>query len=357
MVDNKLIKDRPKELYKIEFYTKLPDQGFHFGYGSLPGYLNMDLLTFQGIQPKPISFIEEINQHGFEIQPTKSEVEYYQKKNTQFQIINVVVNVHTFKRQADDSIIAYPYAISLIAGQKRGKPQTCSIDLLNALNLQDIANLEAMYTDLSPFKPAYEGFYSMYNMFAGAEFEYHTDTIGFVVDSYFLPLDINFETEEIPMAGPTLEPKINEKFRKYRIKRYYKPFTDINPRRIWGCDSPIELFLIQALAQKDYFPKIQTLIFKNGSVFENFYHMIENKVFIKGDELITEVDLYFPEKKLAVFCDSRQHHRGKKNAFKDNNIDVQLKELGIKTLRLTGKEIVEEIDNSVAKIMNELYHS
>jgi len=65
------------------------------------------------------------------------------------------------------------------------------------------------------------------------------------------------------MAGPQdLHQFIIEKFNKYRIKRYYKPFTDVKPRKIWGCDSPIELFLIQALAKNILYPVIQTSIFK-----------------------------------------------------------------------------------------------
>jgi hypothetical protein len=147
---------------------------------------------------------------------------------------------------------------------------------------------------------------------------------------------------------------IIEKYNKYRIKRYYKAFSDVKPRKIWGCDSPIELFLIQALAEKNLFPIIQTLIFKNGYIFDNFFEMIKNNIFIKGDELITEVDLYFPDAKLAIFCDSTRFHRGTKNQDKDSIIDLELSRLEIKSLRLSGKEIIENLSKCVEIIIEKL---
>ncbi|MBL0054582.1 MAG: hypothetical protein IPP31_00030 [Chitinophagaceae bacterium] len=117
---------------------------------------------------------------------------------------------------------------------------------------------------------------------------------------------------------------------------------------------PNRTLLIQALAQRNIFPVIQTLIFKDGKTFDNFFEMIKSNVFIKGDDLITEVDLYFPDKKLAVFCDSTQFHRGSKNKSKDELVSAKLLEIGIKTVRISGKEIIENLNKAVDLIVSHL---
>jgi hypothetical protein len=352
LLDNQLINNRPKSLRQIPFYTSLPRGGIFFDYESLPGFMNVDLYTLAGIMPKTVDLVKN-TQVGFHINPSKKEIEYYRARNTEFQLIHVVANVHTFREQEDKSVIAYPYAISLVPGQKRGLPEVARINFVEKINLEKLNQHSHVYTDMSPFKPVYEGFYADISFIFGIEAEMYTDTVGFILETYLLPLDI--EDEDIPMMGPQdIDPAVTEKYNKYRIKRYFKPFKDVKPRRIWGCDSPIELFLIQALASKNIFPVIQSLIFKNGEIFDNYYHMIEEKVFIKGDELITEVDLYFPEKKLAIFCDSTSFHRGKKNKDKDRLIDEELAKHGINVFRVMGKEIIENLDGVVEAICKTL---
>ena len=355
MIDNELINNRPKELLEIPYYTKLPENGFRINYDSLPSYLNMDLYTLCGIQPKTLDLIENVKQFGFNLQPSQKEVEYYRKRNTKFQIINVVVNIHTFKRDNNNNVFAYPYSISFVPGPKRGIPEERGIDFIDSFNIEEFSQKQqGIFTDFSPFKPIQTGFFTLGGLFLAPDVECHTDTVGFVLESFFLPIDIDMEIERIPMPGPYLDQLINEKYNKYRLKRYYKPFTNLIPRKIWGCDSPIELFLIQALASKNLFPVIQTLIFKNGHVYDNFYDMIKNKIFIKGNEIITEADLYFPKSKLAIFCDSSQFHRGKKNKNKDELIDIELSKIGINTLRFSGKEIVENINSCVDKVLKNI---
>lgn len=353
VLDNELIKNRPKILHEIEFYTELPKIPVEFNYSSLPEFLNIDLLTLFGIMPKTRHLVESINQRGFHAQPTEKEIEYYRERKTKFQAINVVANVHTFKKVNENSARAYPYSISLIAGPKRGIPDECTIELLSKLNLEKISGSNNIYTDFSPFKQADCGFYSNISFLAGMKSGHYTDTIGFVLETFFLPIDIDLS--DVPMNGPQdFDLEIVEKYRKYRVKRYFKPFENILPRKIWGCDSPIELFLIQGLAKHNTFPIIQTLVFKNGKVFENFYDMIAENIFVKGDEIITEADLYFPERRLAIFCDSTKYHRGNKLSEKDEIIDKQLNDIGIDSLRIPGKLIVEDLDKALEIIYKKI---
>jgi len=352
ILDNELIKNRPSELLKSDFYTELPRVPVRFDYSKLPSFLNIDLLQLFGIMPKTMDLIKN-SQQGFFINPSEKEIEYYKSKGTRFQIINVVANIHTFKIEKDEAV-GYPYSISLIAGPKRGKPDSCSIEFLDKIDLEKINFNENCYTDFSPFSPVNEGFYGALSLFYGnGEIKSFTDTIGFILETFFLPIDI--ELDKALISGPyKFDQKIIDKYDKYRIKRYFKPFNDIKPRRIWGCDSPIELFLIQGLAQKDLFPTIQTLVFKNGEVHDNFFEMISTETFIKGDELVTEVDLFFPHEKLAIFCDSTKYHRSEKAKIKDKKISHELEKMGIKSMRIPGKDIVNNLEKVIKEILSEL---
>ena len=349
ILDNKLINNRPIELSVIDFYTQLPNAPIRFAYDSLPGFLNIDMLQLIGIMPKTLDLIEN-TQRGFMEKPSQKEVEYYRKKGSRFQMVHIVANIHTFQMEGKEAV-AYPYSISLIAGPKRGKPDTCSIDFLDKIGLDKFDFSENCYTDFSPFLPVQEGFYGPLSFFYGnRKLESYTDTIGFILETFFLPTDTDLR-EALIGGGGKLDPEISKRYNKYRIKRYFKPFTDIKPRRIWGCDSPIELFLVQSLAKNEYFPKIQTLIFKNGEIHDNFYDMISKNVFIKGDQLITDVDLYFPKEKVAVFCDGSKYHRGVKNKSKDERIISELLSLGIRSIRLSGKEIIKNLETSTSKVI------
>ncbi len=349
-LDNNLINNRPQQLFQIPHYKKLPKEGFYFEYQPIPGYLNMDLFSLIGIAPKTADLLEATGQHGFFPNPSKAEIEFYAKKGTKFQMVSVVANVHTIKKDPDGNFAAYPYCVSFVPGPKRGIPEIVTIEKIARLDLDKIDWRKYVYTDLSPFKPVMEGFFADFSIFANSES--FTDTIGFVLETFFLPMDIDYTN--VAMPGPNnVSVEIGEKYNKYRRKRYYKPFTDITPRKIWGCDSPIELFLIQGLAARNLFPIIQTSIFKNGQVYDNFYHMMQESDFIKGDELITEVDLYFPDKKLAIFCDSI-FHRGGKNQLKDQQINEQLQALGIRILRLEGKMIINELTKALDLVIDHL---
>ncbi|MBI1287680.1 MAG: hypothetical protein GC178_08890 [Flavobacteriales bacterium] len=347
-MDSNLIKNRPKELEQLNYYTELPQKSVFFNYSSLPAFLNYDLYQLFGIMPKTLDLIQN-TQPSFQIKPSEKEVEYYQGRSTRFQAINVVANIHTFKDEGDN-VIAYPYSISLVPGQKRAQPDTCSIEFLATVGLDKVKLMDYCFTDLSPFLPVHEGFYAPLGMFFGKNgVKSYTDTIGFILETFCLPTNVDL-TDALISSPESVNEEILEKYQKYRIKRYFKPFVDLKPRRIWGCDSPIELFLIQGLAQIQMFPTIQTLIFKGGKVYDNFFEMIATNTFIPGDQLITEVDLYFPNEKLSVFCDSTKHHRSTVSRKKDLRIAAELESLGIKTLRLSGSEIVKNLSQTVEKV-------
>ena len=56
--------------------------------------------------------------------------------------------------------------------------------------------------------------------------------------------------------------------------------------------------------------------------------------------LITETDMYFPSKKIAVFCDYAKHHGGAGGA-KDEAINARLHAVPV---RVSGKMIVSDLE-------------
>jgi hypothetical protein len=130
-------------------------------------------------------------------------------------------------------------------------------------------------------------------------------------------------------------------YRKFRVSRYFKDFKTTKPIKIWGCDSPIELFLLQAMSQLGLNPRIQTLIFPDGSTFPSLQSMWEGGLRTKKQsKIITEADFFFENEKIAVFCDSVAHHTSEHAVAKDSAIDQKLANLRIRSIRISGADIM-----------------
>lgn len=96
----------------------------------------------------------------------------------------------------------------------------------------------------------------------------------------------------------------------------------------------------------------------DGSTFPLLHNMWENgkrtKSFAKK---ITEVDFYFEKQKIAVFCDSVAHHTSEKNMAKDKAIDQKLEKAGIRSLRISGRDIMKspiECAKRVLEVLNSI---
>ena len=62
------------------------------------------------------------------------------------------------------------------------------------------------------------------------------------------------------------------------------------------------------------------------------------------------LSLFFPDEKVAVFCDSTRHHRGAKAQEKDAEIDEKLKVIGVTSVRVQGKQIVDDLKAAADKV-------
>jgi hypothetical protein len=124
---------------------------------------------------------------------------------------------------------------------------------------------------------------------------------------------------------------------------FFTPFQNVEARKVWSAESPIELFLIQELARRGLFPQVQMLIMGDGSTFPSLYDLWKDIEFRHMPGLLTEADLFFPHQRVAVFCDSTRHHRGRKAREKDAAISERLRALSIASVRVPGGTIVRDL--------------
>lgn len=97
-------------------------------------------------------------------------------------------------------------------------------------------------------------------------------------------------------------------------------------------DSKIEEILGEALKKRDI----------------NFIQ--QQKIYYSG-KLLTILDFYIEEYKLAIYCDGFEYHYDKDTVIKDRQQDRILQLLGYRVLRFTGSEIVGNISNCINEIL------
>ncbi len=340
------IENRPKELWDLPDYGHLPDRGFHIDLeGAVGEFLAHDLFDLDGTQPieNKIMGLSKKFFNGLpviEVNPSEDAIEFYRERGDKFQMINVVVCCYGFEER-DGGLYGLPYHISLRPAQKGGKPSSVGVDWIKNMDLERILDGGPHYMGFNPFSNAF-GLYAVGDMPVNKEV--CSDMIGLVYKTYFLAT--NYEksgTCEPGMCTNLLgkSKTILNDYKKFRFSRYFKPFENIAPIKIWGCDSPIELFLLQSMNSLSLRPKIQMHIFSDGTIFPSLQSMWENGKRTRSlAKTITEADFYFEEQNVAVFCDSVAHHSSAESIAKDSAIDEKLAEIGIRSIRLTGPDIM-----------------
>jgi hypothetical protein len=343
-----MIVNRPLTLEKIPYYKRLPRLPFAPNFSALPEVLNMDILTLDGLEPITLD-IASLYPSGIPLQPSQEIINYYSRQEIKFQMVFVVANFYDL-RCVDNVVEGRPYSISLIPASKRGKPQEMSAVFFKNFSIEKVLEQKLIYLNFNPFKGEWDLFGSFGTFFnSQSELDIYTDSIGFIIGVYFLANKYN-KRKILLTDIVSADDRTRRKYRDYRIKRYYTPFSKLEIRKLWGADSPIELFLIHALANKQLFPKIQTSIFRDGSIYANFYDMVSAFNVKEEHHLITTADLYFEQEKLAIFCDSKQYHSTDEAKRKDERISEKLTALGINSLRIQGTDIVQDLPKCVAQI-------
>ena len=179
------------------------------------------------------------------------------------------------------------------------------------------------------------------------------DEIGIVVDQYFLATETPAGDEILMMDLRMPTAQMKERYERHRRRLMLTPFRRVEARRVWGAETPIELFLIQALVKEKFYPECQMLIMEDGATFPSLYHLWQDIEFRHSASLVTEADLFFPEQKVAVFCDGAHHSRGKQKA-KDAAITEKLKALGIRAVRIPSADIKFNLQEAVSAVTEAL---
>jgi len=350
------IENRPKELWGLPNYGCLPHGAFEIDLlGSVGEFIFHDIFDLDGVQPLEKGLIDLSKKYidGYpivEVNPSEEAIEFYNERGDKFQMISVVICCYALNEK-NGRYIGLPYHISLRPAQKRGVPSEVSAEWIDKVDLSKLLDNSPSYMGYNPFSNAF-GFYS-----AGPDLvnkDICSDMIGFVYNTYFLALEYDKRDVCDPGLCTSLigESKaILNDYRKFRFSRYFKKFENIDPIKIWGCDSPIELFLLQAMNGFNLRPKIQMHIFKDGTTFPSLHAMWEGGRRTKAlAKTITEADFFFEEQKVANFCDSVEHHISDASIAKDAAIDDKLAEIGIRSVRVSGKDIVNSPIGCAQKI-------
>lgn len=330
-----MIKDRPIQFQDVNEYTGFRLRPFTFDWSPLPDLLKYDLVSLSGFEPQTEEYATAVGGRSFDV-PGPLEIDYLESIHAKIQLIQKVINVCYVSTVAEETTLL-PYSISLLPASKRGTPS-----MVSASQVAQIASFpfkQNIYYGYNPFEESY-GFYGAASTFLKeGKFAIETDMIGFIDGAFFLVTD--FSDHELLAPHFFESEELNRRFQRFRKNRYFKPFRSVRPRKIWGADSPIELFLLQAFVIQGLRPQMQMLVYEDGVLMPSLYHVYEEEMEMGDKRLLTEIDFFFPVEKLAVFCDSK-YHRGRKNQAKDAEIDRKLLDMGIASCRLDAKAIMSD---------------
>jgi hypothetical protein len=333
-----MIVDRPAHLLADAEYNNCPPLPYLIDWSPVPELVRRSIADLGGVQPVTG---ERVKAAGgiMADRPSGAELALFRKEGLEFQAVSVVANL--IRMGIEDGVMrGTPFALTLIPAQKRGKVELCSVDMVEKLDLTQITHeAEPVYKSYDPFR----GDWGMYGVGApglvgGKGF---LDEIGLVIDAFYLAVEFDPDDVLAPEIGMPMG-KAQEKYARRRRDLLFRPFAKPEARRIWGVETPIELFLLQELARHGLHPAIQMLIMEDGGVFASWYHFWQDMAFRHLPGLVTEADFFFPELRIAIFCDGAFHRR-RKQRQRDSAINAKLVSLGITPVRVPGREIIEDL--------------
>lgn len=344
-----MIDKRPAALLADPAYSTLPKTPLKVDWTSIPELTRVSILDLSGIQPITKAMAEAAGGKMFD-KPSEREIELFRKRDTKFQLVSVVLSV-VAAGELDGVLQVRPFMITLIPASKRGEVSSISIDSVAALDLGRSLETEPAYAGYDPFSGDWTLFGNLLGYLDGVRKGF-LDEFGIVADQFFLATDTDLDDVlTVDLGMPSQEMRI--RYEKHRRKLLFRPFTRVEARRVWGVETPIELFLLQALARQNLFPECQMLIMQDGATFASLYHLWQDIEFRHSDGLVTEADLYFPTQRVAVFCDGAHHSRSEQKA-KDAAINAKLEAVDIRAVRIPSYEIKFDLLKAVARVTEAL---
>ena len=344
-----MIANRPAHLLADPAYSVRPPLPYRVDWSPVPDLVSRSIFELGGIQPITRAMFAAAGGDLHDT-PSEGEIELFREAGTEFQLIWIVASLVP-KTGEGEGFGTTPFALTLLPARKRGAIQTATIDLVGKLDVQyDPAN-PPLFSQFDPF----DGSCGLFGIGAPglAAGKGHLDENGLVIGYYFLAT----RYDEADVLQPDIGLPEGDGWRRYakhRQKLLFTPFKKVEPRRIWGADSPIELFLLQELARRGHHPQLQMLIMENGGTYPSYYHLWGDLDFRYSRAAVTEADLYFPDKRIAVFCDGGRYHRGGKRQQKDEAISEKLRGFGITPVRIAGRTIVNDLASAAERVEAEL---
>lgn len=341
-----MIENRPAILLADLAYRTLPKLPLTLDWTSIPELIRVAMLDLGGVQPVTRAMAEAAG-GTLRDKPSDGEVELFRKRGTTFQLVSVVVSC-VAAGEMDGVLQVRPFTVTLIPASRRSEVAHETIELIAKLDVSKWLETETMNAGYDPFSGEW-GLYGNLPGYLDGRREGFLDEIELVVDQYFLATELPDDDEVMTMDLRMPSPEMKTRYERHRRKLLFAPFKKVEARRVWGAETPIELFLIQALAKEKLFPESQVLIMDDGATFPSWYHLWQDVEFRHSAGLVTEADLYFPKERVAIFCDGAHHARGKQKA-KDAAINTKLEAVGIRPVRIPGSDIKFELARAVSHV-------
>tara|TARA_R100000935_G_C2841553_1_gene171370 strand:+ start:6266 stop:7186 length:921 start_codon:yes stop_codon:yes gene_type:complete len=295
-------------------------------------------MPLSGVQPVTGSMLAAADQGPLFDEPSEGEIAYFRERGTEFQMVQVVLSLAWLDTHYG-GVAAVPFSISILPASRRGEVNTIGIDRIAALRGAPVNNDDA-YLGFNPFQGEWSMFAPTGLAAQFAAGRTPLDEIGLVIQRYFLPTDIDHE--DVLDADPFIPTASRQAYRKNRMKKVFAPFNTVIARRLWGLETPIELFLFQELLSRGIRPQCQYLIYPDGNAYQSLYDVYSDVEFRRGQNILAEADMFLPEERLAIFCDGA-HHERRKQRESDERIVGKLLDIGIRSVRIPGRLINSDL--------------
>jgi hypothetical protein len=343
-----MIISRPASLDGDQAYRTLLPPPYRLDLACVPEPIRQSLFHLGGIQPLTGEMAKAA--HGnLSDAPSAAEIELFKRKGTEFQLIMIVANCIVVA--LDDHPVLRPYAVTLIPASKRDEVSHSTIDWVKHFAGKELMGGETAYVGLDPFRGDWQ-LYGEVGVVVGEEPRAgYMDELGLVTDHYHLATD--HDPADVLTYDARIPETLRESYFRHRSKLLFTPFKAFRSRRVWGLETPIELFVLEELARRGLHPQPQMLILEDGSVFPSLYDMWHELETARIRGPLTEADLFFEEAGVAIFCDGRHHSRLRQRK-RDTEIDAKLQDLGINPVRLPAREIIQDLSAAVDKISEAL---
>ncbi|MEO1405733.1 MAG: hypothetical protein AAFV54_04490 [Pseudomonadota bacterium] len=223
-----MIQDRPARVKDFGERVLVPSAPFSVSWEMVPEVVRLSLMPVFGIQPVTSAMFKAANQRTLSHVPTEGEIAYFRERDTQFQMVQVVLSLAWWDSIEGD-VAAVPFSISALPASKRGKINTTGIDGVAALGGAPLHTDEA-YVGFDPFQGEW-GLYAPGGLAAqvGAG-KSALDEIGIVIERYFLATD--YDRDQVLESDLFIPEPSRIAYRRNRMKKIFTPFRKVETRRL-----------------------------------------------------------------------------------------------------------------------------